>query len=380
VVPLLARSKVVCICFCSSEELKEHLSPTSANNEFALIDAYEKSIVDGLVDISNTDRGEVLANVSTAAAQFGVLLERKLTERELAENYEKIKSANAELIETQRQLIQSEKMASIGQLAAGVAHEINNPVGFVHSNVCTLKDYMNDLFQLYDIYKALEVALAGPASDSKEAECQVQALLLEARDKKHSMDFDFIEGDVKELIDESHGGLIRVRDIVAQLKNFARSDEDALSECSVNDLLDNTLKVIWNELKYSADLVKQYSEVPTVACNDGQICQVLINLMINASQAIDGQGTITLATRFDDTYVYVDISDTGKGIDEADLVKIFDPFYTTKPVGVGTGLGLSISFGIIERHGGKVSVVSEPGVGTTFTFSLPRKRADSAKL
>lgn len=279
-------------------------------------------------------------------------------EREKAEQRRLI----AKLDEAQSQMLQSEKLASIGQLAAGVAHEINNPVGFVNSNLGTLENYVRDLMRVVDAYGDWEDA-------ANEA-------LLErvnsARRLKREIDFDFLRDDVDTLIRESKDGLDRVKRIVQDLKDFSRIDHAAdWEKTDIHRCLDSTLNVVANELKFKAELVRQYGALPAVECRPSQLNQVFLNLMVNAAQAIRERGIITLATGSEADWVWIAVTDTGRGIDPEHLKRIFDPFFTTKPVGQGTGLGLSVSRNIVAKHNGRIEVDSTIGQGTTFRVWLP---------
>jgi signal transduction histidine kinase len=264
---------------------------------------------------------------------------------------------------TQDQLIQSEKMASIGQLAAGVAHEINNPIGFSLSNVSTLVEYI-DSIQTMD---KLVIESIPSLADAKF----IQAY----QTRRMEEDIDFIQEDSASLLKDTISGLQRVSDIVANLKKVSHTAEVEREFCDINEVVDESLKVVWNELKYNLEVEKNYAKLPPVSCHVSEIHQVLMNMFINASHACEEGGVLTIktyATELKQTpYIAIDISDNGKGIPQATIKKIFDPFFTTKPVGVGTGLGLSISFGIIEKHGGKIRVDSVEGDGTTFSIYLP---------
>lgn len=269
------------------------------------------------------------------------------------------------LQEAQDQLLQSEKLASIGQLAAGVAHEINNPVGYVNSNVSSMVDYMSDLFALLEEYAQCEEYLP---------EQHQQSL----KEMKQRIDLEFMKDDVKNLLDESQEGMRRIKKIVQDLKDFAHVREEEWQEADIHSGLDSTLNIVHNELKYKAEVIKEYGNLPLVECIAPQINQVLMNLLVNASHAIEQRGTITIRTgREGDDWVWISISDTGKGIARENLQRIFDPFFTTKPVGQGTGLGLSLSFSIISKHNGKIEVESEVGKGTTFTVRLPVRQQKS---
>lgn len=264
-----------------------------------------------------------------------------------------------ELKSTQSQLLQSEKLASIGQLAAGVAHEINNPVGYINSNISTLKQYLKDLFRVLDGYEQIEKQVQG------------ETIFSEVKNIKDEVDLSYLKEDIEELMDESQEGVTRVKQIVQDLKDFSHVDEAEWQWADLHKGLDSTLNVAHNETKYKAEIIKQYGDIPHVKCMPSQINQVFMNLIVNAAHAIEKRGLITISTRSDEVSVYIAIADTGKGMSEDVLKRIFDPFYTTKPIGKGTGLGLSLSYGIIEKHNGQIKVESEVGSGTTFTIVLP---------
>ncbi len=255
-----------------------------------------------------------------------------------------------ELEEAHVQLLQSEKMASIGVLAAGVAHEINNPIGFVSSNLGTLKDYHKTMVALLDACRA------GRATEADFA----------------AADFDYLKADLADLMRESRDGLERVRKIVADLKDFSRLDQADWQEADLNAGIECTLNVVRNEIKYKAEVVREYdAKLPPVRCLPAQINQVVMNLLVNAAHAIEERGIITVRSGHDAEWAWIEVADTGRGMSPEVLKCIFDPFYTTKPVGKGTGLGLSISYDIVDKHGGHIDVSSEPGRGTTFRVWLP---------
>lgn len=264
------------------------------------------------------------------------------------------------LEETHVQLLQAEKMASVGQLAAGVAHEINNPIGFVNSNLGALRKYTDNLLQMINAYQKVEHKL--PVDD---------ALVDQLLALKSDLDLDYLTTDIGDLIEESLEGVGRVKRIVQDLKDFSRASTEEHEKVDLHQGLESTLNVVRNEIKYKAEVVKEYGDIPPVDCIAPQINQVILNQLVNAAQAIEKSGTITIRTGRSGDQVYVEISDTGAGISEEILTKIFDPFFTTKPVGTGTGLGLSLSFGIIKRHGGLIEVESTPGEGSTFRTWLP---------
>ena len=264
------------------------------------------------------------------------------------------------LEEAQNQLLQSERMASIGQLAAGVAHEINNPVGFVNSNLGSLQRYVIDMLKLLSAYEHAEVALP-------------DAAMQQIRQVKVDIDVEFLREDVASLLVESLDGLKRVTRIVQDLKDFSHVDESERQWADLEAGLESTLRVVWNELKYKAEVVKEFSGIPQVECFAFQLNQVFMNLLINASHAIEGRGTIAVRTGHDETCVWVEVQDSGRGIKPEHLSRIFEPFFTTKPVGQGTGLGLSLAYGIVQKHNGRIEVKSEVGQGTVFKVILPKK-------
>lgn len=287
-----------------------------------------------------------------------------------------VKRKAEEIRQAQQRLMQQEKMASIGQLAAGVAHEINNPMGFITSNINSLDEYAGELIRFIALQRDLirEAADANRLTGDKEA-----SLLREIRAFDEHADIDFILKDIPPLLSESIDGAERIRKIVQDLKDFAHPGEEKLTTADLNANLDKSINIVGSELKYKATLEKRYAPLPPVPCYPRQLDQVFINLLINAAQAIADKGTITVTTRHDSAHVLVAITDTGAGIAKENLKKIFDPFYTTKPVGKGTGLGLNVVYNIVKRHRGAISVKSEVGKGTTFTLRLPLHRAPPAE-
>lgn len=288
------------------------------------------------------------------------IAERQHAERQLRESNAELIAINRKLEDAQNQLLQSEKMASVGQLAAGVAHEINNPIGYVYSNLGALGGYVEDLLRVLDAYEAVEPDIADEATRGN-----LQRVKKEA-------DLTFLREDLVALMGESREGIERVKKIVQDLKDFSRVD--ASDEWQVVDLhkgLDSTLNIVWNELKYKAEVRKEYGELPEVECLPSQLNQVFLNMLVNAGHAIKENGTITLRTGCEGEQVWVEIADNGHGIAPEHLQRIFDPFFTTKPVGKGTGLGLSLSYSIVKKHGGHIDVRSTPGLGTAFRINLP---------
>ncbi|KAB0508322.1 MULTISPECIES: ATP-binding protein [Pseudomonas] len=266
------------------------------------------------------------------------------------------------------QLVQSEKLASLGQLAAGVAHEINNPIGFISSNLGALDGYFKQLQEMLDAYREAENAIGSS---------EVIDRLGQLRER---VELDFLREDIPLLIKESKEGIDRVGRIVKDLKDFSRVDSNQEWQwTNLQQGIESTLNIVANELKYKADVVKEFQKLPDIECLPSQINQVIMNLIVNASQAMGPErGTITLRTGLEGETVSIEVADTGIGIEPDNLQKIFDPFYTTKPVGQGTGLGLSLSYGIVKKHQGDISVRSEVGVGSTFRVELPVRQSKAA--
>ncbi len=285
--------------------------------------------------------------------------------REHAEQQQLIKKLEG----FQNQLLQSEKMASIGLLAAGVAHEINNPIAYVFSNMGTLEKYLAEIFSLTDMYESQESRMVCLGEE-----------LDKIREFKTQIDFGYIKDDSRSLLIESREGLNRVKKIILDLKDFSRAGLDEKWELAdLHAGLDSTLNIVWNELKYKCEVKKEYGTLPMVTCLPRQLNQVFMNLLVNAAHAIETRGIVTLRSGRDNDHVWVEVEDTGKGIPSENLSRIFDPFFTTKPVGKGTGLGLSVSYNIIEKHHGTIEVKSEVGKGTIFRVTLPIEQADAVQ-
>ncbi len=288
------------------------------------------------------------------------LRQRQIADAELRARHIKLTELNAKLSMAQEQLVQSEKLASIGQLAAGVAHEINNPIGYIFSNFGTLQGYLDQLFEMLKVYQDAEKG-ADPATAAR------------LREMRETMDLDFLRGDIPVLMSESKEGIVRVRHIVQDLKDFSRADttQDWVW-ANLHGGIDSTLNIVSNEVKYKADVIKEYGAIPDIECLPSQINQIIMNLVVNAAHAMgEKRGTITVRTGADEERVWIEVADNGTGIARENLTRIFDPFFTTKPVGKGTGLGLSLAYGIVQKHRGSIDVDSEPGRGTTFRIVLP---------
>ena len=310
----------------------------------------------------------LLSEQNTNLSTLNQSLEQRVAERtsDLAEANSRLANEQAELTEllrkvedAQQQLLQSEKMAAIGQLAAGVAHEINNPVGFVNSNLGSLKTYVETLLTVINAYESND-----------------PAQIAEARNKA---DLDFLREDLPSLLSESQDGLNRVTKIVQDLKDFSRVDQADHQQADLNSALESTLNVVANELKYKADVIRELGDIPLVECVPAQINQVFMNLLVNAAQAIPEKGKIFVRSGLENNHIWFEIEDTGKGMSAEIQQRIFEPFFTTKPVGKGTGLGLSISYDIIvKKHGGRMDVRSEIDKGTCFRLWLPLTAPDHA--
>lgn len=319
------------------------------------------------------DELEFLARVKSAIRNKDLEIEETSYLKEIEAQNVRLKDLNAKLNVAKGQLLQQEKMAGVGHLAAGVAHEINNPLGFVTSNLTTLKQYTQKYRELCVLVNRL---LMHPMDPGKSPE------VFEAADtlKKfiERADFEFINSDLDDLYKDTEDGLGRVSKIVKGLRNFSRIDNlEDISPYNLNEGIENTLIITRNELKYAARLELDLGEIPEITAIGGQINQVILNLLLNAIAAVKERyspalGWIGIRTWYKDGKVYLAIKDNGIGIHEAHLNSIFDPFYTTKPVGEGTGLGLSISYDIVvNKHQGWIEAESTVGEGAEFLVSLP---------
>ncbi len=297
--------------------------------------------------------------------------ERHALDQELRQRNEALEHSVIELRQAQDGLVQSEKMASIGQLTAGIAHEINNPLAFVTSNLNRFSEYFDDVLGLLYRWKALGGRL--PQSEGVRDELDT----LHASEKK--LDLAFMTEDFGRLMQHTQEGTGRIKRIVEQLRGFTHVSGNGFTEANINEALEDTVMITWNELKYKATVVRNYGEIPAVTCNIGEIKQVFVNLIVNAGHAIQEKGEIHLRTHANGDHVFIEIQDTGCGIPPENLKRIFDPFFTTKPVGKGTGLGLWITATLVQKHLGDITVRSDPGKGTTFTISLPIQQPEPQK-
>jgi two-component system, NtrC family, sensor kinase len=304
---------------------------------------------------------ERLSSANKELEQLNETLEQRVHERttQLNDKNAEVQKAYDDLKTAEGQLLQQDKLASIGQLAAGVAHEINNPMGFITSNLGTLEEYAETMNQFFLFTQGMM-----EKTSSEEELCLLQKEI-------ERQDIRSILEDIGPLITESKEGAERVRRIVLDLKNFAREEESGFELTDVNECIRVTVNMVRNQLQQRADLHLQLNPLQQTSCCRQQINQVFVNLLVNAGQAIENHGTITVTSRQKDTQIILTISDTGRGMTEEIRKRIFDPFFTTQKVGAGTGLGLSISYGIIKKHDGEITVESEPGKGSTFTIRLP---------
>ena len=331
----------------------------SADNKPATI---SRALKLGASDYVTTpfNRDELLARVKTHLALR--MREQDLEDR-VAERTRELEETNLQLQKTQGQLLQAEKMSSLGQLAAGVAHEINNPIGYIKSNLGSLSDYVQDLVKLIGTYQQAEAFI-----DDKSARLQL------AKQQKE-INLPFLKEDIQQLIGDSLTGARRVKQIVSDLKVFSHPEQKSWQQLDINECIHSVLNIVHSEVKYKADVhLDEGQKLPKIQCITTQIYQVITNLLVNASQAIPTHGHIYISTCLNagnSNLVDVRIRDTGCGMSDEVKKNIFDPFFTTKPVGQGTGLGLSVSYGIIESHGGQIQVDSREGEGTCFTLSLP---------
>lgn len=291
-------------------------------------------------------------------------------EREVRAGADQLAQAYRKLKASQAQLVQSEKMASLGQMVAGVAHEINTPLGYVSNNVEIMREFGSQVRELVQSSAAVVEALLNPAGNDIEVAGRLAAF----EDLRSLVDPDVLFADLDTLLSDTAFGLSQIGELVTGLKNFSRLDQAFTDNVSVNDCVNSALVIARNAIKSKVEVVRQLGDVPAVSCAPSQINQVLLNLFTNAAHAMEGKGRLFIRTWADASRVFVSVQDTGKGIPPDHLKKIFDPFFTTKPVGEGTGLGLSICWQIIQQHGGRIQVASEPGKGTRFVITLPRQQ------
>jgi signal transduction histidine kinase len=347
--------------------------PEDSLDELAEVASAFNSLVQNLeVDHQGTQ------SFQNALQRLNRALEAKVAKRteQIELQNRELKQINNDLKLAQQQLLQAEKMASVGQLAAGLAHEINNPIGFINSNVSCLRNYIEVYIQICNRTKAL-LALSSESTSYHEDEAR---LIKDMASYLKDQDIDFINDDVKGLLKDTDDGLKRVIEIVKNMKMFSRADSDTMQLVDVNQCILTTAKMVKSKVEQNAELFLDLHDVPQTFLNVGKINQVLTNLVMNAGQAIESNGKVTIESKFVDGQIEIKVIDTGSGMDEKTLKSIFNPFFTTKPEGEGTGLGLSISFDIMREHGGLINVSSQMGRGTTFTLILPIKDTVESKV
>lgn len=329
----------------------------SADNDPVSI---SRSLQLGAADYVSTpfNRDELLARVGTHLA---LRSREQDLEARVQQRTAELEAANQKLQKAQSQLILAEKMASLGQLSAGIAHEINNPIGYIHSNLDSLKDYIDDLMSLFNEYQQLDDAITDPQARARLQQLQTR------------INLPFLLSDVQQLITDSLQGARQVRQIINDLRAFSHHPQhQQWDQLDLNDCIKSTLNIVKAELRYKVDVHLTLEEdLPPVQCIPTQIYQVMTNLLVNAAQAIAERGDIFITTRSRPHQAEVVIRDNGCGIDSEVIHKIFDPFFTTKGVNQGTGLGLYVSYSIVEGHHGNIEVDSRPGQGCTFRIRLP---------
>lgn len=290
--------------------------------------------------------------------------------RELYEANQSLQYAYNKLKNQKAQILHQEKLASIGQLSAGVAHEINNPAGYVKSNLNTLKGYSQDLVNFYsavnELFSSYCASLPGGICSAES-----QKLIAQFEELKGVHDIKFLLADIADIVDESHDGIKRIEGIVRGLKDFSRPDESEPQTVNLVSCLENTIKLVSNQVKHKLNITFEHEGQLFIKGQQGSLSQVFLNLIVNASHAVADNGHLNIKAKSTEGFAMLHFIDDGCGMDTPTQIKVFEPFFTTKEQGVGTGLGLSISHGIIKKHGGLISVNSELGQGTEFTIQLP---------
>lgn len=313
------------------------------------------------------DIDQLLVHVRRAIEKQRTEEALRASEERLRKKNEELERAYSELKQAQSRILQQDKMASIGQLAAGVAHEINTPTGFILSNLDSLRKYASRLDEFIASQSEVIEELARPGTgreDALKAEERV-------RQTRRALKIDHILGDIRNVVEESMEGAQRIKSIVGDLSSFSHVNEADYKPSDINAGLESTVNMVWNELKCKAVVKREFGVLPLTVCNIGQLNQAFMNILINAAHAIEKEGEIGIRTWHEEGSIFVALSDTGCGIPEPIVGRIFEPFFTTREVGQGTGLGLSIAYDIIGKHSGEIRVESEVGKGTTFVIKIP---------
>lgn len=363
-VPLLLREKVLGVIQVIDKVDGKKF--TKADGVFIKLTANFVSVA-----LENAVLTEKLNKSMAQLADYSRTLEEKVKERtkELIDANSALEKMNKSLLQMQEKIIQTEKLASLGELSAGIAHEINNPLGYINSNLNSMGDYLKGLIKLLSENeklgrKLLEVEDALPY--------ELRDFLQNIQILKDEVEIEFIREDIFRLLEESKKGTAKIAKIVANLKKYSYTGDGQLNEkVNLNTVIEDAFSIVFNKLKYKADTELQLGDIPQILGNSLSLGQVFTNLLTNAADAIKKWGKITIATYAKDSKIYAIVSDTGCGIPQENIKKIFDPFFTTKKIGEGTGLGLSVSYGIVQKHGGEIEVESEVGKGTTFRVILP---------
>ncbi|UXI68149.1 sensor histidine kinase [Tahibacter amnicola] len=329
-------------------ELDDSRLEVKSRNEIGLLGAHINTLAHEIV----TSEGKL--------AEANAMLERRVQERT-----EELSRTLTQLKNSQAQLVQSEKMASLGQMVAGIAHEINTPLGYVKNNILMGKELQQRFLELAEIAEKQAGSPAAVTADANVA--KTIACAQEIRK-------DQVAEDTTQLATDALYGVEQISELVLNLRNFSRLDEAKVKDVSIHECIDSALNIARNQLKAKVEVIKDYADVPTISCSPSQINQIFINLFNNAAQAIETTGKILIKTSYSDGYVHIAVQDNGKGIPKEIISRIFEPFFTTKPVGHGTGLGLSITYQIVQQHNGHIRVASEPGRGTRFVISLPTQQ------
>lgn len=319
--------------------------------------------------------GQVVEDSYAQLKQKADMLEKSEQKyRLLAESLEKeVEKKTGKIKETQAQLMQQEKLAAVGRLAAGVAHEINNPLGFIRSNLGILGEYISDLYELAKKYNFLEKTFYASENNYLTTK-EIEPIFQKINSFKKQIDLDFILSDTTHIVSESKDGADRIKKIVSDLKEFASIDQPGETEVNINICIDSALNILANIFEGKIKIVKDYNKLPLTTCYREKINQVFMNLLLNAADAIKDRGTITITTRIhknNNSYIEISIADTGVGILPENLNCVFEPFFTTKDIGSGMGLGLSTSYDTIKNHGGTLEVESQPGRGSVFIIKIP---------